>query len=124
LSARNTLIEFGYLAARICAPDFKRPGPVCVDSRQAIDHPERYVAEVATAAGLFPTPAQVAEAVANIDDSLYRVRIDDESVQRFAASIRPLERIYDLLRSNDPLKWLQLRDSLPRWILDSFPRGL
>lgn len=118
--ARNFLVDVGYLAERICSPDFAGAAPICLDYRDAVTDPGAYVETVAAAAGLSPTPSQLAQAAANIDRSLYRVRLDEvDEAQRMAQGVRPLDTIYTLLRSRDPLKWIRLRDALPTWV---FPR--
>lgn len=115
--ARDYLLDLGYLAARVCSRDFSRAAPICLDYHEAVSDPAAYVMAVATAGGLRPTSGQVAQAIANIDRGLYRTRVNDvEAVRRFAAGVRPLEAIHALLRSQDPLKWARLRDTLPPWV--------
>jgi hypothetical protein len=115
--ARDYLLDVGYLAARICSPGFSGAAPICIDYHQALTDPAAYVMAVATAGGLRPTSDQAAEAVANIDRSLYRTRVDDvEAVRRAATGVRPLDAIHSLLSSHDPLKWARLRDALPAWV--------
>lgn len=115
--ARRYLIDVGYLADRVCSTEFSRAAPICIDYRLAVTNPPAYVMAVAEAAGLRPTSSQVAQAVANIDRGLYRARIDDvEAVRRIANGVRPLDTIHALLSSEDPLKWVRLRDALPAWV--------
>ena len=115
--ARDYLLDLGYLAARVCAPGFVRAAPTCVDYRQSVTDPTAYVMSVAGAGGLRPTTEQVAQAVANIDRSLYRTRSDDvEAVRRMARGVRPLDAFYEILCSHEPLKWARLRDALPAWV--------
>lgn len=118
-SARNMLLDFAFLADRVCAPEFGRPAPPCIDYRQVVLDPSGYVAGVAAAAALCPSSAQVAAATANIDGALYRVRADDEAVREMSAGVRPLARIYDLLRGSDPSKWSRVRSECPSWTLGS-----
>lgn len=118
--ARNYLIDVGFLAASVCAEDFSRAAPICIDYCQAVTDPSGYVMAVAAAGGLRPTSRQVAEAVANIDRGLYRARADDvEAVRRVARGVRPLDAIHALLRSQDPMKWVRLQEALPAWVFDS-----
>jgi hypothetical protein len=115
---RNYLVDVGYLAACVGAEGFSRPAPICIDYQQSVTDPSGYVAAVAAASGLHPTPDQVTQAVANIDRGLYRNRIDDvDAVRRFAEGVRPLDAIHSLLSGRDPLKWARLRDALPAWVL-------
>lgn len=118
--ARKYLVDVGYLAERVCSPGFSGGAPICLDYRDAVTEPGAYVETVAAAAGLSPTSSQMAQAVANIDRSLYRVRLDEvDEVKRMVHGVRPLDTIHALLRSRDPLKWTRLRDALPTWV---FPR--
>lgn len=118
-SARNRLLDFGFLAERIGTPGFAGPVPVCIDYKEAVDDPASYVGRIATASGLCPTAAQVSAATTNIDRGLYRVRLADDGPAGVAAAVRPLERIHGILRSADHDKWARLRDSLPPWLRDA-----
>jgi hypothetical protein len=119
---RNYLVDVGYLAERVCAEGFSRAAPICIDYRQAVSDPPAYVRTVAAAAGLRPTPEQVAQAVENIDRALYRTRVDDvAAVGRVAEGVRPLETIHALLNSQDPEKWARVRAALPSWVFAPQP---
>lgn len=117
LSSRQTFVDYAFLAQRVCSADSGGIAPACVDYRTAIENPSAYVAEVASAARLSPQEHQVAAAVANIDTNLYRSRAEHGDAQG-SISVAPLERIYDLLRGDDPLKWIRLRDALPAWAFE------
>jgi hypothetical protein len=117
--ARNYLVDIGYLADRVCAPGFSRAVPICIDYRQAVTDSSGYVMAVAAAARLRPTSSQVAQAVANIDLSLYRTRVGEvAAVTRLAGGVRPLDAIHALLQSQEPSKWERVRDALPAWVFE------
>lgn len=117
-SWRDNLLDFGFLANRVLAGGFAQP-PVCIDYGEAIEDPARYVRHVAAAAGLSCTPSATAEAIANIDRGLYHVRATDAEVRRSAQGALPLEKIYELLRADDALKWVRLRECLPPWVFNN-----
>ncbi len=119
MSARNRLLDFGFLAEWVGAAGRHRPAPAVIDYELAIADPARYVAQVADAAALQPTGAQRSAALDNIDRDLYRFRLAGDTATRAAAGVRPLERVYDLLRANDPDRWARLRDSLPPWVSEA-----
>jgi hypothetical protein len=114
--ARSYLEDLACLADQISSPGFTGRAPICIDYRQAMDDPAGYVGSVASAAGLRPSPAQVAEALLNIARSLYRCRADEgDEVRQLASGLRPLQAIHDALRRNDPGKWERLHRQLPPW---------
>jgi hypothetical protein len=117
LSSRQTFVDYAFLAQRVCSVDSNGIAPACIDYRTAIDDPSAYVAAVASAARLLPQAHQVAAAVANIDTTLYRSRAEHRD-SAGSISVAPLERIYDLLRDDSPLKWFRLRDILPAWAFE------
>ena len=49
---------------------------------------------------------------------LYRSRAGDGDATG-PISVAPLNKMYDLLRDDDPLKWSRLRDILPAWAFES-----
>jgi hypothetical protein len=70
--------------------------------------------------GLRSSTQQTADAIANIDQSLYRSRVDANGAGPGSTlGVLPLQRIYDLLRGDDPLEWSRVREILPPWAFES-----
>jgi hypothetical protein len=113
-ATRNYLVDLAFLAERVCAGS--AAVPVCIDYRDAIEDPGAYVAAVAKAARLTPTPAQVLKATANIERGLYRVRAGTTDATREAEhGVQPLTALHDILRGHEADKWIRLRKALPAW---------
>lgn len=116
-AVRNYLIDLGFLADRCGAPGRERTAPVCIDYRLATLDPAGYVARIARAAGLTPSAAQTARAIANIAPDLYRYRSSDGgAVAALAKGVAPLDPLHETLRADDPSKWTRLRALLPSWV--------
>lgn len=119
-SVRQQTLAYTALARWVTASDFQRPPPATIDYSQALATPAAYVERVARNAGLHPTDAQRAAALANIDCALHRftaARVTAEQSSSLRAEL--LEEVYQLIRGDDADQWRRLHVLLPAWAHDA-----